>query len=438
MDLPATHYAKSGDVYVAYQIFGDGPLDLVFVPGWISHLDIWWDSPITANWLTRFGRFARVIMFDKRGTGLSDRGVALPGMEERMDDIRAVMDAAGSERAAVLGISEGGSLATLFAATHPDRCQALVLHGAYAQFPFLFPTQNDLEAFFAYVRTKWGSGENMAVFSPSLKDDDAYRKWWARRERSAASPSTAIAIMQLASEVDISSVLPAVRVPTLVIHRSDDSVVDLHGGQELARLIPDAQLIETPGKDHMPWCGNDVDTIADKIEEFLTGSKPPALIDRVLATVLFTDIVGSSAKAESLGDSGWKALRTAHDQIVREELARYRGKEVKNLGDGYLATFDGPARAACCALSIIESVRSLGIEIRAGVHTGEVEMQESDVGGIAVHIAARVAEHAGASECLVSRTVKDLVAGAGLSFRGRGKQKMKGLAEPVDLFAVSM
>ena len=437
MDLPSTKYAKSGDVYVAYQIFGEGPMDLVFVPGWISHLDIWWDSPITADWLSRFGRFARVIVFDKRGTGLSDRGGALPGMEERMDDIRAVMDAAGSERAAVLGISEGGSLAALFAASHPDRCQALVLHGAYAKFPFLFPTQNDLEAFFAYVRTKWGTGENMGVFSPSLSDDQVYRKWWARRERSAASPSTAIALMQLASEIDISGVLPAVRVPTLVIHRSEDAVVDVNGGRELARLIPGALLVETPGKDHMPWSGDDVDAIAENIEEFLTGSKPPALIDRVLATVLFTDIVASSAKAESIGDSRWRALLSAHDEIVRKELARFRGNEVKNLGDGYLATFDGPARAAYCALAIIKSVRSLGIEIRAGVHTGEVEMQDGDVGGIAVHIAARVAEQASASECLVSRTVKDLVAGAGLTLINRGTRQLKGLAEPTELFAAS-
>ncbi len=437
MDLPATHYAKSGDVCVAYQIFGGGPIDLVFVPGWISHLDIWWDSPVTAGWLQRFGRFARVIMFDKRGTGLSDRDCGLPTMDQRMDDIRAVMDAAGSKRAAVLGVSEGGALAALFAAAHPDRCQALILHGAFATFTSWFPTQDDLDAFLVYVREKWGSGDNMARFSPSRKEDQAYRMWWARRERAAASPSTALALIKMNSEIDISGILSAVRVPTLVIHRTDDAVVDTDGGRQLANLIPHAQFFETPGSDHTPWTGDDVDAIAERIEEFLTGSKPAVSIDRVLATVLFTDIVGSTKQAESLGDRRWKALLSAHDDIVRRELIRFRGNEVKSLGDGFLATFDGPARAAHGALSVIEAVRSLGIEIRAGIHTGEVELQETDVRGVAVHIAARIVGQAAAGECLVSRTVKDLVAGADLKFTERGQQQLKGLTEPVDLFGAS-
>ncbi len=438
MDLPATHYAKSGDVCVAYQIFGGGPIDLVFVPGWISHLDLWWDSPITAGWLERFGRFARVIMFDKRGTGLSDRDCGLPGVDQRMDDIRAVMDAAGSNRAAILGISEGGSLAALFAASHPDRCQALVLHGAFAKFTSWFPTQDELDAFFDYVREKWGSGDNMALFSQSRKEDQAYRMWWGRRERAAASPSTALALIKMNSEIDISGILPAVRVPTLVIHRSNDTVVDIDGGRQLATLIPHAQFLESPGKDHTPWTGDDVDALAESIEEFLTGSKPVVSIDRVLATVLFTDIVASTERAQSLGDRRWKALLSAHDDIVRRELIRFRGNEVKTLGDGFLATFDGPARATYCALSVIEAVRSLGIEIRAGVHTGEVELQETDVRGLAVHIAARIAAKAAAGECLVSRTVNDLVAGADLKFTERGKQELKGLAEPMDLFGASL
>ncbi len=434
MDLPATHYAKSGDVCVAYQIFGGGPIDLVFVPGWISHLDLWWDSPVTAGWLERFGRFARVIMFDKRGTGLSDRDCGLPGVDQRMDDIRAVMDAAGSNRAAILGISEGGSLAALFAASHPDRCQALVLHGAFAKFTSWFPTQDELDAFFDYVREKWGSGDNMALFSQSRKEDQAYRMWWGRRERAAASPSTAIALMKMNSEIDISGILPAVRVPTLVIHRSNDTVVDIDGGRQLATLIPHAQFLESPGKDHTPWTGDDVDALAERIEEFLTGSKPAERSDRVLATVLFTDIVESTARAEALGDRRWRDLLEAHNKVVRAELERFRGSEVRFTGDGFLTTFDGPARAIRCGLAIAEGVRPLGIDVRIGLHTGEVNFSGGDVHGIAVHIAARVAALSGAGETLVSRTVKDLVAGSGISFKDFGIHALKGIPEEWQLF----
>lgn len=434
MDLPATHYAKSGDVCVAYQIFGGGPIDLVFVPGWISHLDLWWDSPVTAGWLERFGRFARVIMFDKRGTGLSDRDCGLPGVDQRMDDIRAVMDAAGSNRAAILGISEGGSLAALFAASHPDRCQALVLHGAFAKFTSWFPTQDELDAFFDYVREKWGSGDNMALFSQSRKEDQAYRMWWGRRERAAASPSTAIALMKMNSEIDISGILPAVRVPTLVIHRSNDTVVDIDGGRQLATLIPHAQFLESPGKDHTPWTGDDVDALAERIEEFLTGSKPAERSDRMLTTVLFTDIVESTARAEALGDRRWRDLLEAHNKVVRAELERFRGSEVRFTGDGFLTTFDGPARAIRCGLAIAEGVRPLGIDVRIGLHTGEVNFSGGDVHGIAVHIAARVAALSGAGETLVSRTVKDLVAGSGISFKDFGIHALKGIPEEWQLF----
>ena len=346
MELPNTLYAKSGDVYVAYQVFGNGSIDLVLVPGWISNLDIAWNSPASANWLRRMGRFARVVIFDKRGTGLSDRGDSAPGMDERMDDIRAVMDAAGIQRAAVLGWSEGGSLAALFAASHPDRCQALVLQNAFAKFTFLFPTEYDLNVFFEYVREKWGTGSSYAKFSPSREGDQAYRSWWARRERSGASPSTAIALMRLASEIDVSGILPSVQVPTLVVHRSEDCVVDIEGGRQLAKLIPNAKFFEIPGVDHTPWTGEYLDEIADKIEEFLTGFKPTAILDRVLATVLFTDIVGSTELVETHGDRRWRQLLNEHDEIVRRELKRFRGREVKSLGDGFLATFDGPARAA--------------------------------------------------------------------------------------------
>ena len=437
MHLPTTHYAKSGDIYVAYQIFGSGPIDLVFVPGWISHLDVWWDNPHTASWFERLGRFSRMLIFDKRGTGLSDRIGGLPGMDQRMDDIRAVMDAAGLKRAAVLGVSEGGSLAALFAASHPNQCQALVLCGAFAKFTSWFPTQNDLDAFLKYIREKWGSGDNMARFSPSCRDDQQYRLWWARRERASASPSAAIALMQMNSEIDISAILPSVHVPTLVIHRSHDAVVDISGGRQLAALIPNAQLFEAQGVDHTPWTGEGVDVIAGRIEEFLTGYKPSVAFDRVLATIVFTDIVASTELAESLGDRRWKALLGEHDDIVRRELNRFRGNEIKSLGDGFLATFDGPARASYCALSVIEAVSSLGIDVRAGVHTGEIEFQEADVRGIAVHIAARIAGQAAAKECVVSRTVKDLVAGTELKFTERGKHHLKGLVEPMELFTAS-
>jgi pimeloyl-ACP methyl ester carboxylesterase len=437
MRSPEVHYAQSGDVHVAYQTFGSGPIDLVFVPGWISHLDLWWDSPITAGWFERLAAFSRVILFDKRGTGLSDRVGGLPSMDQRMDDIRAVMDAAGSKLAAVLGASEGGSLAALFAASHPNQCQALVLYGAFAKFTSWFPTQNDLDAFFKYVREKWGSGENMPKFSPSLRDDQHYRLWWARRERASASPSAAVELMRMNSQIDISAILPSIHVPTLVVHRTRDTVIDINGGRQLAALIPNAQLYEAPGTDHSPWSGEGVDMIAERIQEFLTGSKPSAAFDRVLATIVFTDIASSTEMAESLGDRRWKALLSAHDDIVRRELKRFRGNEIKSLGDGFLATFDGPARAAHCALSIIEAVGTLGIEVRAGVHTGEVEIQETDVRGVAVHIAARIARQAAAGQCLVSRTVKDLVAGAELKFTERGKYHLKGLAEAIELSSAS-
>lgn len=439
MDGPVTRYATSGDVHVAYQVFGKGSIDLVFVPGWISHLDLWWDSPLISSWFRDFGQFARVIMFDKRGTGLSDREGGAPGMDQRMDDIRAVMDAAGSRQAAVLGVSEGGSLAALFAATHPQRCRALILHGAFAKFTSWFPTQSDLDAFYRYVKDKWGSGESVDRFSPSLKDDPAYRRWWARRERAAASPATAIALMRMNSEIDISSILPSIQVPTLVIHRRDDMAVNVEGGRQLAKLIPNAQYFESDSgiQDHVPWAGADVDAIAEKIEQFLTGSKPRASFDRVLATVLFTDIVSSTERAAQAGDRRWQKLLATHHEIVRRELQRYRGTEVETAGDSFLATFDGPARAAHCALAIIEAVRAVGLEVRAGIHTGEVEVQRSAIRGIAVHIAARVMGEASAGECLISRTVKDLVAGADLRVTGRGERLLKGISEPVSLFAVS-
>jgi pimeloyl-ACP methyl ester carboxylesterase len=434
---PTTRYAKSGSVHVAYQVFGEGEIDLVFFPGFVSNIEVNWEEPHCARWLRKLASFSRVITFDKRGTGRSDRLEVLPTMDERMDDARAVMDAASSERAAVFGLSEGGSLATLFAAHYPERCRALVLWGAFAKFSSWFATDEKLEKFFEYVENGWGTGANIGVWAPSMKNDTAFREWFAKRERVSASPSAVTALMRMNKMIDISGILPYVHVPTLVIHRTDDPVVNIEGGRQLANNIPNARLLELPGINHLPFLGGDSDEIANEVAEFLTGVKPPIGGDRVLSTVLLSDIVDSTKRAEALGDKRWRELLDAHNDVFRRELARYRGIEIKTTGDGFLATFDGPGRAIHCALSLIAAVRPLGIEIRAGLHTGEVELGKNDVHGIAVHVAARVASQAQASECLVSRTVKDLVAGADIHFSERGKRDLKGLTEPIDLFAAA-
>jgi pimeloyl-ACP methyl ester carboxylesterase len=436
-EQPTTHYAKSGNVHLAYQVFGAGDIDLVFCPGFVSNIETYWEEPNYARWLRQLGTFSRVIMFDKRGTGLSDRVEALPTMDERMDDVRAVMDAAGSQRAAVFGLSEGGSLAALFAAHYPDRCQALVLWGAFAQFSSWFPTAERLNRFYDYVEKHWGTGANIEMWAPDKKDDPAFREWFARRERASASPAAVVALMRMNSMIDISGVLPAIRVPTLVIHRTQDPVVNVEGGRTLARKIPNARLLEVPGNNHLPYLGDDTAAITDEIAEFLTGVKPAGGVDRTLATVLITDIVDSTKRAEAMGDKRWRELLDAHNVLFRRELARFRGVEVKTTGDGFLARFDGPGRAIHCSLALIAAMPSLGIEIRAGLHTGEVEIAADDVLGIAVHMAARVAALAQAGECLVTRTVKDLVAGADIRFAERGKRELKGMADAVDLFAAS-
>jgi len=358
-------------------------------------------------------------------------------MDERMDDVRAVMDAAGSERAAIFGLSEGGSLATLFAAHYPERCRALVLWGAFAKFNSWFPTAEKLERFFEYVEKGWGTGANIGVWAPSMKDDLIFREWFAKRERASASPSAVTALMRMNMVIDISGILPHVHVSTLVVHRTDDPVVNIEGGRQLANDIPNARLLEVPGIDHFPFLGDNSDEITNEVAEFLTGVKPSIGDDRVLSTVLLTDIVDSTKRAEALADRRWRELLDAHNDVCRRELARYRGKEIKTTGDGFLATFDGPGRAIHCALSLIAAVRPLGIKIRAGLHTGEVELGKNDVRGIAVHIAARVTSLAQAGECLVTRTVKDLVAGADIHFSESGKRDLKGLTEPIDLFAAA-
>jgi class 3 adenylate cyclase/pimeloyl-ACP methyl ester carboxylesterase len=433
MSVPVTRYAKSGDVHIAYQVFGSGTTDLVFVPGFISHIENYWDHPDLARWLLRLGRFARVIMLDKRGTGLSDPVREMPPLDLRMDDVRAVMDAAGSESAAVLGVSEGGALAALFAATYPRRCQHLVLYGAFARFPI---PADILEPLFKYIDKAWGSGLSLPWFAPSRQADPAMLQWWGRFERLGASPAAVAAVVRMAVETDVGDVLSTIRVPTLVIHCKDDTLITFECGHFVARNIPGARLIELPGQDHLFFIH---EKIGDCIEEFLTGSVAGGEGEsrRVLATVLFTDIVGSTSRAEQIGDRRWHDLLDAHHATVRRELARYRGSEVKSLGDGILATFDGPARAVRCACAIAEAVRALDIEVRCGLHSGEIEIVDRDVQGIAVHIAARISGAATASEILVSRTVKDLVAGSGLHFNGRGPHSLKGLQEPMELYAAS-
>ncbi len=432
---PITLYAKSGDVHVAYQLFGDGPVNLVLVPGFVSHIDNYWDEPEFARFLRRLGTFARVAMFDKRGTGLSDR-VDAPAMDQRMDDIRAVMDAVKFDRAALLGISEGGSLASLFAAHHPERCQAMVLYGAFARFASWFPTAESLEQLFQYIDNDWGSGNSLPLFAPSMAGDAPLQEWWGKFERLGANPGAAIAIMRMNSQIDITDVLPTIQVPTLVVHRTGDVAVDVEGGRELAALIPGAKLVELPGNDHLPTVGENRHQIYQEIEEFLTGTKAEPIFDRVLATVLMTDIVDSTARAEAMGDRAWRDLLDAHDQAARDELLRFRGNEVKTLGDGFLATFDGPARAIHCAKAIRSAMKNLGLAVRIGLHTGEVEFASEDVRGIAVHIAARVTSLGNESDIVVSRTVKDLVVGSGIDFEDFGNHNLKGIADTWQLFSV--
>jgi len=398
---PETRYAKSGDVHIAYQVFGDGSANLVMTPPFVSNIESYWEFPETTRWLERLGRYAKIAIFDKRGTGMSDRVGDLPGIDARMDDLRAVMDAAGMSSAAQFGLSEGGSLSAMFAATYPERSSALVLYGSFAKFSSWVPTDEAFEQFLGYIENAWGSGGSIAFFGPSRMNDPAAQKWWGRFERLGASPSACANLMRMNREIDVSGILGSIRVPTLVLHRTDDA-----------------------------------EAIADAIGEFLTGAKAPEEPDTVLATVLFTDIVGSTESAAAMGDRRWKDLLEAHHRIVRRNIERFRGREIKTTGDGFLATFDGPARGVRCACAIEGELRSQGIPIRAGLHTGECERLGDDIGGLAVHIGARVASLAKAGEVLVSSTVKDLIAGAGLRFDARGSHSLKGVPGEWSLFAV--
>jgi class 3 adenylate cyclase len=435
MNPPETRYAKSGHIDIAYQVVGDGPLDLVYVPGFVSNLDLTWENQGIAEFYSRLAGFSRLILFDKRGTGLSDRMAGVANLEERMDDVRAVMDAVGSERAALFGISEGGPMSLLFAATYPERAQALVLYASYARHPTLTPER--LEADIERINREWGTGTFLpSTFFPDLVLDESTRRHFARRERQSASPSAAIMVLRMNSEIDARQVLPAIRIPALILHRVGDARVTIDAGRYLAANVACAKMVELPGINHFPFMERDiVDRLVGEIEEFLTGSRSEAEIDRVLATVMFTDIVDSTRRASEMGDRRWRSLIDNHDDIVREQLARFRGREIKSLGDGFLATFDGPARAVRCATAISDLVESLGITVRSGLHTGEIERKrDDDIAGIAVHIAARVAAVAKPGQILVSSTVRDLVAGSGLRFDDCGLHELKGLPEHVHLY----
>jgi class 3 adenylate cyclase len=435
-----TQYAKSGDLHIAYQVTGTGPLDLVFVPGFVSHLEYQWEHPESARFFERLSSFSRLIRFDKRGTGLSDRVGGIPTLEQRMDDVRAVMDAVGSERAALFGVSEGGPMSLLFAATYPERTSALVLYGSYARrawapdHPF-GRTDEEMGRIIETMEREWGGPVGVEIWVPSMAGDERFRQWWANYLRLAGSPGTAVSVMRMNMEIDVRHVLPAVRVPTLVIHRTGDRLTRVEQGRYLAERIPAARLAELPGDDHVPFFNSD--QIIDEVEEFLTGTRHATEADRVLATVLFTDIVGSTERAAALGDRKWRDLLDGYYALARRELARFRGREIDTAGDGFFAAFDGPARAIRCAAALTAGVRSLGIEIRAGLHTGECEVIGQKVGGIVVHIGARVAGLAKPGEVLVSSTVKDLVAGSGLGFEERGAHTLKGVPGEWRLYAVT-
>ena len=438
---PQTKYARSGDVHIAYQVVGDGPVDFIHVPGWISHLDHYWENPRIAAFYRRLASFTRLILFDKRGTGLSDRGGPTPTLEQRMDDVRAVMDAVGSEKAVIWGVSEGAAMSILFAATYPERTTALVIYGGSARFAWApdYPwgrTAEELESRLAALHTTWGTGAGAVRMNPSLARDEAYREWAAQNERTAASPGAVAALLRMNSAIDARHVLAAVRVPTLVLHRRDDPTVNIEHGRYAASHIPGAKYVELDGADH-GWAVNS-EQIIGEIEEFLTGARRPSEIDRVLATVLFTDIVGATTKAVELGDRQWRETLDAHHAVVREELRRFRGREIDTAGDGFLAAFDGPARAIHAATSIRERVKELDVSVRAGLHTGECEVIGPKLAGIAIHIGARVASLAAPGEVLVSSTVKDLVAGSGLRFRDRGVHELKGVPGTWHLYSVDL
>ncbi len=443
METPKTLYADAGDVSIAYQVLGEGPIDIVYVPGWVSNIEVTWEDPSFARMLRHIASFSRLILFDKRGTGLSDQVSLhdLPSIETRMDDVRAVMDAVGSESATLLGHSEGGSMSMVFAATHPERTDGLVLVGSYASrvpssdYPWA-PDPADREAEVALVEKTWGDPDHIPPWvAPSRMSDPAFVEWLARYMRLSSSPRAAAALLRMNTQVDTRHVLSTISVPTLCLYRSGDQDVKVEEGRWIADQIEGAKFVEIDGSDHF-FSGDGSDAILAELEEFVTGSRGARSPERVLATVLFTDIVGSTERAAQLGDRAWTELLERHNDAVRGQVARFRGREVDTQGDGFLATFDGPGRAIAAAQAIGQALSPIGVEVRAGLHTGEIELLGDDVAGLAVHIGARVASLAGPGEVLVSRTVKDLVTGSGIEFESRGLHVLKGVPDEWQIYAV--
>jgi class 3 adenylate cyclase/predicted esterase len=433
--LPVTRYATSGDVSIAYQTMGDGPLDLVLVPGFVSHIEFMHELPGYTTFLRRLSTFARVVTFDKRGQGLSDRIAGAPSLEQRIDDVRAVMDAIGSRQATLMGFSEGCAMSVMFAAAHPDRVTRLILFGGYARLADNYDPQA-FEAMIANRTPFWGDGSLLKMIIPSQFHTPELIAQFAKFERLSASPGAFKAIQLMNIQIDVRSILGSVRVPTLVLNGELDPLLSVELGRDLAARIPNAKYIEYPGQGHAFWMG-DTEPLLGDIEEFVTGHRESASseVERVLATVLFTDIVGSTRSAAEMGDLAWRRLLDRHDQTAKQIVEKHRGTLVKSTGDGILATFDGPGRAVRSALAFRSAAEQLGIRLRAGLHTGEIELRDRDIGGIAVHAAARVMAQCQPSEVLVSRVVTDLVGGAGLKFASRGPHELKGIPGRWDLFA---
>jgi class 3 adenylate cyclase/pimeloyl-ACP methyl ester carboxylesterase len=439
MAAPVTRYVKSDDVHIAYQVLGDGRQDVLFAPGFVSHVEALWQVPARSAFFRRLASFSRLILFDKRGTGMSDRGSQIFTLEQRMHDVSAILDEVGSERAALFGVSEGGPMSLLYAASYPERTSALILYGTYAKHSWApdYPcgwTDERWDRFFDDLDRNWGNpqGSNLEMWAPSIAKDPNLAKSVASYFRTAASPGAAIAIMKMNREIDVRDILPVIRAPTLILHRTGDRLIDIGCARRMAQGIVGAQLIELPGIDH--FYSVDGDAILDHIERFLTGKCHSQGRERTLATVLFADIVGSTERASALGDHAWRELLAAFHAKVQEILRNFNGREVNRAGDGFLAAFDGPARAVRCASAIRQAVRSLNLEVRCGVHTGECEVVGDDLAGIAVHIGARVAARALPGEVLVSQTVRDLVAGSGLKFAERGVHTLRGIPDEWRLF----
>lgn len=438
--IPETKYARSGTIHIAYHVFGKGPIDLVIMPGWASNIEVYWEEPTVARFLERLAAFARVILFDKRGSGLSDRVTDTPTLEERIDDLRAIFEAIGSERAARLGYSEGGPMCAFYAATYPERTIALIMIGSYPRivtsedWPWGRSPQ-DHQALLDQVSNEWGGPVGLSVRAPSMMNDERFRRWWAKYLRASASPATMQAFINMTAEIDIRPVLPSIQVPTLLIHATGDRSVPVECSRYMVDRIPDAKLIELPTEDHLPFIGCP-EEILNEVEQFLTGSHTSAESQRVLATVMFTDIVDSTSINAQLGDVRWRDLLEAHNTVIRQELAVYRGQEMNTTGDGFYATFDGPARAIQCACAISAQMQTLNLPIRAGIHTGECVITGDTVEGIAVHIGARVAATAGANQVVVSQTVKDLVVGSGIDFDDHGVHVLKGVPDQWHLYSV--